>query len=68
MNTKLLKVFTLEQLKLIARVISVDLGQVVLSTEITMVTSDCGIINFYLCGGRRTVLSKEQFRAIAAYA
>ncbi len=68
MNAKLLKVFSLDQLKLIARVVSVDLGEVVLSTEINMVTSDCGIINFYLSGNRRTVLSKEQFHAIAAFA
>ena len=68
MNAKLLKVFTSEQLKLIARVISVDLNKVVLSTEIKMIKSDCGIINFYLSGNRRTMMSKEQFQVIATFA
>ncbi len=59
------QVFSESQLRLIAKVISADICVWVKPEEIKMVSVESGIFSFWFQGDKRTMLSREQFWAIA---
>lgn len=61
------QVFSESQLRLIAKVISADVCAWVKPEEIKMVSVESGIFSFWFQGDKRTMLSRDQFWAIASW-
>lgn len=68
MNAKLLKVFSAEQLRLVACVLSAEVKDAIAPSELDMISSEQGYINFFYKNNQRTVLTKERFWLVAKYA